>query len=275
MQRTQVAMGFACTAMLAGGASARVTATAQVDGTTPGPGPAEWEIYNNQYDGSSTHRHAAQIFEIAFSGYDIWLGDDFTIGHNVSVMTLTSTGVLFNGADQDPFEVQDLYARIYDLLPTHPNATLLAESTGFAFDGVDTWSAYLDATLAPGTYYFAFAARNDFGTNGQVGFYEQTIGGGLDNGWQWNPNGAFGLPGNFQYIENVAFDPTSPNVLITGSVLDCSADCNGDCEVNILDFVCFQQLWQAQSDAADCDGNGVLDALDFVCFQQAFQDCYD
>lgn len=51
----------------------------------------------------------------------------------------------------------------------------------------------------------------------------------------------------------------------------CPADVNGDGELSVLDFVAFQQLWQAQNDAADCDGNGAFNILDFVCYQQLFQ----
>jgi hypothetical protein len=53
---------------------------------------------------------------------------------------------------------------------------------------------------------------------------------------------------------------------------DCAGDCNGDNIANILDFVCFQQEWQAQTAAGDCDGNNVYNILDFVCFQQEWQD---
>jgi parallel beta-helix repeat protein len=51
----------------------------------------------------------------------------------------------------------------------------------------------------------------------------------------------------------------------------CAADCDGDGALNILDFVCFQGLFQAGDPAADCDGDGELNILDFVCFQGAFQ----
>ena len=53
---------------------------------------------------------------------------------------------------------------------------------------------------------------------------------------------------------------------------DCPGDCNGDGTASILDFVCFQGEWQAQTAAGDCDGNGIYNILDFVCFQAAFQD---
>jgi hypothetical protein len=52
----------------------------------------------------------------------------------------------------------------------------------------------------------------------------------------------------------------------------CAADCNGDGNLDVLDFVCFQGEWQGQTDAGDCDGNGSYDILDFVCYQGLFQD---
>ena len=52
----------------------------------------------------------------------------------------------------------------------------------------------------------------------------------------------------------------------------CLADCNGDDVLNILDFVCFQNLFQSGSMAADCNQDGSLNILDFVCFQNAFMD---
>ena len=56
-----------------------------------------------------------------------------------------------------------------------------------------------------------------------------------------------------------------------GDVIDCAPDCNGDGNLNILDFVCFQSEWQAQSPDGDCDDNGLYNILDFVCFQGLFQ----
>jgi hypothetical protein len=51
----------------------------------------------------------------------------------------------------------------------------------------------------------------------------------------------------------------------------CDADVNGDGELDVLDFVAFQQLWQDGDPGADCDANGAFNVLDFVCFQQLFQ----
>jgi outer membrane protein assembly factor BamB len=51
----------------------------------------------------------------------------------------------------------------------------------------------------------------------------------------------------------------------------CPADVNADGELNILDFVAFQNAFTSGDPAADCDGNGAFNILDFVCFQGLFQ----
>ena len=64
------------------------------------------------------------------------------------------------------------------------------------------------------------------------------------------------------YFDDVSIQPAGG---------DCFADCDNNGQLNILDFVCYQGLFQAGDMAADCDDNGQLNILDFVCFQGAFQ----
>ena len=52
---------------------------------------------------------------------------------------------------------------------------------------------------------------------------------------------------------------------------DCPADMNSDGFVDVLDFVMFQQLWAGADARADCDGNAVFNVLDFVCYVDVFQ----
>jgi len=55
--------------------------------------------------------------------------------------------------------------------------------------------------------------------------------------------------------------------------LDCYADCDqstGLGELDIFDFLCFQDRFVAGDPGADCDGSSVLDIFDFLCFQDAF-----
>jgi len=51
----------------------------------------------------------------------------------------------------------------------------------------------------------------------------------------------------------------------------CFADCNGDGLLNILDFICYQGLFETGSSDADCNGDSLLNILDFICFQAAFE----
>jgi hypothetical protein len=51
----------------------------------------------------------------------------------------------------------------------------------------------------------------------------------------------------------------------------CAADVNGDGNLNIFDFVAFQNLWTRQNPLADCNGDGRFNVLDFVCYQALFQ----
>jgi glucose/arabinose dehydrogenase len=53
--------------------------------------------------------------------------------------------------------------------------------------------------------------------------------------------------------------------------LKCAADCNADADLNILDFVCFQDKFTMADPAADCNEDGDLNILDFVCYQGLFQ----
>jgi hypothetical protein len=65
-------------------------------------------------------------------------------------------------------------------------------------------------------------------------------------------------------------DSADVSVLINQCHAPCPADIDADGDLDFLDFVAFQLLWQDQEWAADCDANGTFSVLDFVCFQQLF-----
>jgi hypothetical protein len=54
-------------------------------------------------------------------------------------------------------------------------------------------------------------------------------------------------------------------------LISCPTDFNGDDNLNILDFVAFQQAFVAKDNLADINGDGSLSILDFVAFQVQFQ----
>lgn len=72
------------------------------------------------------------------------------------------------------------------------------------------------------------------------------------------------------YVTNVG-DAHDSLIFLDFDIGGCAPDCNNDGNLDILDFVCFQGLFQNADPAADCDGDGAFTILDFVCFQQAFQ----
>ena len=88
----------------------------------------------------------------------------------------------------------------------------------------------------------------------------------LDAGKELTTFGLYGYIGAGKDEDRTYVDDWT--VLVKGG---CAPDCNGDGELNILDFVCFQGLFQKGDAAADCNGDGMLNILDFVCFQGLFQ----
>jgi len=50
----------------------------------------------------------------------------------------------------------------------------------------------------------------------------------------------------------------------------CGADCNGDNTLDVLDFICFQQIMADEVDRADVNNDGRIDVLDMVVFQELF-----
>jgi thermitase len=47
----------------------------------------------------------------------------------------------------------------------------------------------------------------------------------------------------------------------------CAADCNGDGQANVFDFLCFQGLVTNNDPKADCTGDGEVNIFDWLCFQ--------
>ena len=232
-------------------------------------------IYDNTYIGFSDDAWLAEVYSPPGDVNDIWVGDDF-----VTESCYTDLVLRFEEDRSDvldPFLVEQVVARLYDALPNDTEATLVAESTGTGFDGDQTWHvSFGDAQIEAGTWYFVVAGVDAFDDQA-IEVFEQTQVHN-NNGFQWNPGGGLGFPDNLKAmtIGDQGKANTAPNAVITGCACGgdctpCEADCDANGELNILDFVCFQQVFQAGDPAADCDGNGELNILDFVCFQNEFQ----
>ncbi len=50
----------------------------------------------------------------------------------------------------------------------------------------------------------------------------------------------------------------------------CGADCEGDGDLDVFDYLCFLGRYAVQDPYADCEGDGDWDVFDFLCFQGLF-----
>lgn len=50
----------------------------------------------------------------------------------------------------------------------------------------------------------------------------------------------------------------------------CYADCDGDAQLDIFDFLCYQDHFLSGNAYADCDTNGEINILDYTCFADRF-----
>ena len=120
---------------------------------------------------------------------------------------------------------------------------------------------------------------NGEGWFGTVILFSGATGDALDT-WQARTNVGFGLAvdgagdvnadGFDDVIVGATYDDPGGTAYVLSLHCACAADVNGDGNLNVLDFVAFQLLWQDGDPSADCDANAEFNVLDFVCFQQLF-----
>jgi hypothetical protein len=85
----------------------------------------------------------------------------------------------------------------------------------------------------------------------------------------WNKHGAFILPPR---VYDAAVDTMRITADLPGQD-PCYGDCDGstgDRVLDFFDFLCFQNIFNAQKPYADCNGDGEFDLFDFLCFTNAF-----
>lgn len=166
--------------------------------------------------------YASQQFEAAFTAYNIGALDDFVMPSGVDHISQVEIVLGFwNNANPSPLNITNYRVEIYssvaagagNLVGDVAHVVVAPGSVGL----VDPWipgfivaKASIPVNIpapAPGTYYIAVVPVMDFGTAGQTGPTSSVWAGnnpGGANGWQVNPGGAFGMPGNMQ-AANVDF----------------------------------------------------------------------
>ena len=85
-----------------------------------------------------------------------------------------------------------------------------------------------------------------------------------------DPQQAPGTVGGMDRAEVRATGTSTIEITGAGFTGSCVADCDGSGELNIFDFLCFQNRFATGDPAADIDGDGSLTIFDFLAFQNAF-----
>ena len=89
-----------------------------------------------------------------------------------------------------------------------------------------------------------------------INAYVQGMDSGLDH-----PKGFAFMPGPLDRNANAIPDACEAT---------CIADCDGSGTIDLIDFLCYQNAFDAGDPRADCTSDGVLDVFDFLCFLSAF-----
>lgn len=221
-------------------------------------------------------------FSFYFDGSDVGLDLD---AEDIDALAVTPEGDLLISTLGNPVVPGVAGARDEDLLRFHPSS-LGANTAGtwsMEFDGSDVGLATtsvedVDAVALSSSGDLILSTLGDFAVQGAVGssedllqFTPATLGA--------NTTGTFAI---FETLHLLGIDPAK-NVggleLTTGGLgrpggpPPCYADLTDDEELDLFDYLAFQDLFAAADLRADCDhstGPGVLDIFDFLCFQSAF-----
>ena len=116
-----------------------------------------------------------------------------------------------------------------------------------------------------------FRAEIDLDLDLVTNFYNDVM---LGEPHPWSDNG-FGSGPGLKQIVNI--DLWSPNgglfvdaISLTPMKVACYADCEGDGDLDVFDFLCFQGRYAALDPYADCEGDGDWDIFDYLCFLDQF-----
>jgi hypothetical protein len=235
--------------------------------------------------GIGTGITGCQNFEATYDVYDIGTLDNFAgNGETISMVEMVLNG--WNGF-VDPSSVTGYTANLHSD-PSVAAVDLMGDIGSSSADAADatvsgTWagagwavSMPSSMTAAVGTNWVSMIPTNEFATGGQTGVADSNLGDGT-LGWQANPGGGFGMPGNMQEMAGeAAYRVASDGVADPcGSALPqpCPADLDGDGQVAVPDILIVIGNWGDVGDgtyrpAGDCaplpNGNCATDVADVL-----------
>jgi hypothetical protein len=178
---------------------------------------------------------------------------------------LVKYGMWLQGGGIDPPLVHiDLWADDGSGNPDANNILIKGVEIGSVVDELTRFDTETDFMLTPGqTYHIVI---NGFDDLLALGNYNSTWDGGADTieggtGKFTNSLGSlwFDLGGDFGiYIETAGED--------------CYADCDASGGLDLFDFLCFTNDFNALGEYSDCDENGAYELFDFLCFVNTFNE---
>jgi hypothetical protein len=165
--------------------------------------------------------HAAQDFEAAYDIYDCAVLDDFELASaGWSVTSIEAVLGFWNGSGlediDDPSGFNLGIFSDYSLAATSlVGDVAYIANVPYTTGNVTTGLVQFDVNipLGAGTYWVSVQPVMAFGTSGQCGVQSTYI--GNLNGWQANPGGGFGIPGNIQALADSLGAPVSGAYRIT------------------------------------------------------------
>jgi hypothetical protein len=200
---------------------------------------------------------AADPIKISHQGEG--MGNINGVPFNFTIFTVTAAGdtddrVDFGGGYyiiHDTASIDILGVGVFQFV----TPTLTFVNNGVQIVGLSRSDSFLDLFNGPSNAAFgAWDMTTSIGPHDGVG----TV-------LQWNSGDFITDAGVLNMLDGGAF------AIFTAVVGGCIADCDANGVLNILDFVCFQNLFQTMAPEADCNDDGALNILDFVCFQGEFQ----
>lgn len=187
-----------------------------------------------------------------------YLGDTTGLERFNRPSSLTSLSSFATDVAYEPIEVEVTETGLYTILSDQTNFGSRWDGYLLVYEGAFDPASPLDGLIALNDDYFGSLLP---GTGvGYSGLEDITLTAGVS-----------------YFIVHTGYDngdegPYQMQAFGVGEVrlFTCFADMNGDSQLNIFDFLEFQNLFDAGDMQADCDEDGDLTLFDFLCFQNAF-----
>ncbi len=221
-------------------------------------------IHDQPYDGRQSGRVAQDFTDVPqFSTYHF---DDFATDQDFSLTTFTAVGFeLFGG---DPSLNQAVIAQI-TLEPSILAEPVLRSEIGSEDEEHRMIVDFRGQVLPAGEYWISVWVVRTYNPGGQW-FWGTSLPVTGSEPWHHNPGGAFGFGTEPIPASWVAHEFADLAFTLEGDPVGCAFDCTADGVLDLFDFLCYVNLFNAADPAADCTGDETLDLFDFLCFVNGF-----